>query len=71
SNQATFLSCSKCLTVLCVAFISETVCIGAVNATLLTEKKVLKTPISISPKQLAASEKIKRWAALWAPLKIT
>lgn len=71
SNQATFLSCPECSTILAVAYITDEVSVGAVNATCLVDKAVLKPSVSASPKQLTAEEKVPRWLTLWSPLKIT
>lgn len=71
SNQATFLSCPTCATILGVAYITDKVSVGAVNATCLVDKAALQPAISASPKQLTAEEKVARWLMLWSSLKIT
>lgn len=70
SNQATFLSCATCLTVISVAYMTDNICVGAVNAARLIEKESLMPSVSISPKNLTAKEKIARWLTLWSPLSI-
>ncbi len=71
SNQATFLGCATCSTIIGVAYMNDDVCVGAVNATRLTDKSLLMAPVSISPKNLTSEEKIERWLTLWSPLNIT
>lgn len=70
SNTATFLSCAVCLTVMCVSYSNDTRCVGALNASRLTEKKLLKPPVSVSPKTLTAAEKTERWLLVWSPLAL-
>lgn len=71
SNQAIFLSCSRCSIVVGVVYMNDDICVGAVNATMLIDQLLLMPPVYISPKNLDPKEKIERWLTLWSPLNIT
>jgi len=70
SNQANFITCNKCKTVIAVALEYEGKLIGALNASLLSDFSLLQHPTTVSPKKLTAVEKIDRWKAVWLNIKI-
>lgn len=70
SNQATFLSCSTCSTIMCVTYSKGSVRVGTVNATRLDDKALLQPAVSVSPQRLSPEEKTERWLALWSPLRV-
>ncbi|WP_448548031.1 aldehyde-activating protein [Thalassotalea fusca] len=58
SNQASFITCSSCQTVIAASLQQDTVFIGALNATLLFDVSKLGTPARVSPKLLNAKKLI-------------
>lgn len=70
SEQATFLSCVKCQTTVGVCYIGKNTVVGSLNATLLDKFESLQASELISPKQLAKTEKVKRWKGLWSEVLI-
>jgi hypothetical protein len=70
SEQATFLLCSECNTVVGVCYIGEDLSVGSLNARLLDQYECLQASINISPKKLSDTEKLKRWADLWSQVDI-
>ena len=70
SDQAEFLTCAECDTVLCASYISDQNRIGSVNATLLNDYEQLSGSEVVSPKLLGASDKVERWKMLWMPIEI-
>jgi hypothetical protein len=43
---------------------------GAVNATLVENRKRLQQAVTVSPKSLGAAKKTERWDALWLPVTV-
>lgn len=70
SKQADFLACAQCQNVIAVVYQSDTQLIGAVNASLLEDKRKCKPAVVVSPKILSAEEKSNRWASLWGRVKV-
>jgi len=70
SNQASFLTCSSCKSVLAACLQLENQLIGALNSTLLSNFTSLQEPIKVSPKLLEAKEKIERWQSVWLDIKV-
>lgn len=71
SQQAEFLQCTHCQTVVAVKYQTEKICLGAVNVALFSERSLMQQPLPVSPKQLPASEKLQRWLQLWTPLQLS
>lgn len=70
SNQATFLTCAHCSSVVAVVLETEGTYRGAANVTLFAERSAMQAAIIVSPKQLSAEEKRRRWASVWMPVII-
>jgi len=70
SNQADFITCSVCKTVIAAALQLENKLIGALNSTLLFDFSMLQKPTVVSPQMLSAKEKVERWKAVWLKIKI-
>lgn len=70
SNQAEFLACAKCDSVIAASFKEGTKRIGSVNANLLCDRESLASAVTVSPKQLSADEKKLRWQELWMSIII-
>ena len=70
SEQASFLTCSNCNSLVCVVCQFATGLKGAVNAKLLSESGRLKNPVVVSPKQLSPKEKLSRWESLWLDVRL-
>lgn len=70
SEQADFITCATCETVLAVSVKVDTSLIGALNATLLCDVETSASPVSASPKQLSPDEKKRRWQQIWGPLEL-
>ncbi|MEP1448095.1 MAG: hypothetical protein ABJK37_18475 [Paraglaciecola sp.] len=70
SQQASFLKCSKCQTVIGVCYIDTEVCVGTLNAKLLDKFHQVQQGVVVSPKRLNKAEKVKRWRQLWSPIHI-
>lgn len=66
SEQARFLLCAICQTLVGVGYIDDSVSVGSVNARLLDEFDNLQGSLIVSPKTLNKSEKVKRWRELWS-----
>ncbi|MCO7225346.1 hypothetical protein [Pleionea sp. CnH1-48] len=66
SQQADFLACPQCKTVIAATFKNDVMRIGSLNAQLLIEHDKLRPSISVSPQQLSAEEKLSRWQQLWS-----
>ncbi|WP_284215669.1 aldehyde-activating protein [Agaribacter marinus] len=69
SEQADFLSCRSCKVIVAVSIYIEDECLGALNASLLASSLMLPST-TVSPKLLAADEKIERWASVWLHLQL-
>jgi hypothetical protein len=70
SNQATFLSCNQCHTVLAVALIEEDISLGAINVSVIQTPEPLQSLVMVSPQRLNAAERKQRWKTLWGQLKL-
>mgnify|MGYP006401927275 CR=1 FL=1 len=70
SNQASFLTCAHCSSVVAVVLETEGTYRGAVNVTLFSECSAMQAAIIVSPKQLSAEEKRQRWANVWMPVTL-
>jgi len=70
SNQASFITCNSCKSVIAGALMLENKLIGALNSTLLFNFSLLQNPTIVSPKSLAAKEKIERWKTVWLNIKV-
>ncbi|TQV70895.1 aldehyde-activating protein [Aliikangiella marina] len=65
---AEFITCSYCEEVIAVIYRDSKEQKAAANATLLESKHDFSEPETVSPKLLAADEKIARWHSLWFDL---
>jgi len=70
SNQASFITCNSCKSVIAASLQLENKLVGAINSTLLSDSSLLQKPTIVSPKQLGAKEKVERWQTLWLNIKI-
>jgi hypothetical protein len=70
SEQASFLLCGKCQSVVGVGYIDEGVSVGSVNARLLDEFDNLQGSVIVSPKTLDKTQKVRRWRELWSQLLV-
>ena len=70
SNQAEFLCCANCDSVVAVGYWFQVGLRGAINATLLNDKKHLQVAVPASPKLLEPDEKVKRWEKLWMTIEL-
>lgn len=68
SEQAEFLTCPNCNSVVAAALSYKSHTLAAVNATLLDEHKRLAAAVIASPKLLSPEEKNQRWQQVWMPL---
>ncbi len=65
SEQAIFWQCVFCDQIIAVTSEFEGKIKGAVNGKLFAKDRKLKTPITVSPKLLSATEKRARWQTMW------
>lgn len=70
SNQADFITCKSCKTVIAATLQLENKLIGALNSTLLLDFSLLQKSTVVSPKMLSAKEKIERWQTNWLTITI-
>lgn len=70
SEQADFLTCPNCKTVIAASINLKDKLLGALNANVLSKKATLKPSISVSPKKLGAKGKVKRWETVWLNILI-
>ena len=70
SNQASFITCNCCKSVIAASLQLESGLIGALNSTILSNFALLQEPTVVSPKALEAKEKIDRWHAVWLDIKV-
>ncbi len=70
SNQASFLTCSCCKSVIAASFQLENRLVGALNSTLLSNFSLLQKPTTVSPKTLGVKEKVELWQTVWLNIKI-
>ncbi|WP_394392812.1 hypothetical protein [Shewanella woodyi] len=70
SNQAGFLTCATCHTVIAVSVNLEGKLIGALNSSLLSNHLPLQSATQVSPKLLSPKDKLKRWQSVWLNITI-
>jgi hypothetical protein len=70
SEQATFLLCSNCQTVVGVCYINKKISVGSLNASLLDRFEDLQGSVNVSPKKLSNIKKLERWSNLWSQVRI-
>ncbi|MGB0496416.1 MAG: aldehyde-activating protein [Kangiellaceae bacterium] len=70
SNQADFITCNNCQTVIAATYQIENKLIGALNSRLLSDFKQLQQATVVSPKKLRATDKVTRWEMLWMNLNV-
>jgi hypothetical protein len=70
SNQANFITCNCCKSVIAASLQLENNLIGALNSTLLSSFSLLQESTKVSPKLLGEKEKIDRWKTVWLNIKI-
>jgi hypothetical protein len=70
SNQAGFITCNGCKSVVAVSLQLEDRLVGALNTTLLSDFSLLQKATTVSPKALGAKEKVERWQTLWLNIKV-
>lgn len=70
SEQAEFLACSHCHTIVAVCYREAEICVGAINAALLKPRSLFAEAVTVQPKLLAADTKTERWKQLWTPLVV-
>lgn len=70
SEQAEFLACSQCQTVVAVCYREANISVGAINARLLQPQHQFAAPVTVQPRLLAADTKTERWKQLWTPLVV-
>ena len=70
SNQASFITCSNCKSVIAASLQLENRLVGALNSTLLSDFSLLQKSVTVSPKQLGAREKNERWQTLWLNIRV-
>lgn len=70
SEQAEFLACSQCQTVVAVCYREAEICVGAINASLLQPQHPFAAAMIVQPRLLAADSKTERWKQLWTPLVV-
>ena len=66
SGQASFWECDSCQDVVAVTNEKNGVVKGAVSKRLFAQHFKLKPSITVSPKNLSASEKSDRWPTVWS-----
>ncbi|WP_269619987.1 hypothetical protein [Zhongshania sp. BJYM1] len=69
SEQALFLSCARCCSLVAVVYPFTDGLKGAVNATFLSEVNHQRS-IPVSPKQLSPDDKYRRWQDMWLTVSI-
>jgi len=70
SNQASFITCQSCKSVIAGVLTLENKLIGALNSTLLFDFISLQKATIVSPKKLEPKEKIERWKTVWLNIKV-
>lgn len=70
SEQAEFLACSQCQTVVAVCYREADISVGAINASLLQPQPPFAAAMTVQPRLLAADSKTERWKQLWTPLVV-
>ncbi|TQV88635.1 aldehyde-activating protein [Aliikangiella coralliicola] len=64
-EQADFIGCSNCESIVAVIYQSGQSVKGAINSTMLDRQNELGEPQVVSPKKLTAEQKVSRWKTLW------
>jgi len=70
SNQASFITCGNCKTVIAASINLDNKILGSLNAQLLDNFSILQKPVIVSPQILSAKEKVSRWQSNWGNIKI-
>lgn len=70
SNQAGFVTCGSCKTVIAATLQLDNKLVGALNSTLLSDFSLLQKSTTVSPKRLGIKEKVERWQTLWLNVKV-
>lgn len=70
SDQAEFVSCPHCKSVIAATFQAREKRVGAVNAALLQARSALGESMVVSPKVLTPAQKVARWQTLWLTVKM-
>jgi len=70
SNQASFITCNCCKSVIAASLQLENRLVGALNSTLLSNFTLLQDPTIVSPRVLGATEKVELWKTVWFNIKI-
>lgn len=70
SNQASFITCNCCKSVIAASLQLNNRLVGALNSTLLSNFSLLQEPTVVSPKTLGAKEKTDRWQTVWCNIKV-
>jgi len=70
SNQASFITCNCCKSVIAASLPLENNLVGALNSTLLSNFSLLQEPTTVSPKALGAKEKVERWQTVWLNITV-
>lgn len=70
SEQAGFLACPSCKSIMATSCEIDGQLKGAVNANMLADKALSGESQVASPKLLAPEQKQQRWAQLWLPLSL-
>lgn len=68
SEQATFLQCPVCETLLLAKYTSKNNSLASLNANIIELCCELQPSIIISPKHKSSVEKVNRWQQLWSKL---
>jgi len=71
SGQAAFYHCKRCDLLVAVGATIAGQLRGAVNVYLLQDRDQFAQPIAIQPRLLSPSEKMERWAKIWATLIVS
>jgi len=70
SEQAIFLLCLKCHNVVGVCYINKNICVGSLNSRLLEQYDHVQDTVTVSPKNLDKTEKVKLWRELWSQMVV-
>ena len=70
SNQALFITCDCCKTVIAASVNINNQTIGSLNIKLLDDLSLFNQPIIASPKNLEPKEKLERWQSNWGKVKL-
>ena len=70
SEQATFLLCSNCQTLVGVCYVNKDISVGSLNARILDKFEHLQGSVNVSLKKLSDIEKLGRWSDLWSQVRM-